>query len=110
MAQTSYPKRENTLIMLYSPAPGTFKSQLDNAPIEEPCTMISTGRAGAPAAGSFARRRYSASFTSPFLTVYSLLNEPCAPNVTFAVAARAVTDGIAAVAAASPNPDNTLRR
>src|SRR5258708_7024298 len=55
------------------PLPGTARSKLGRAEMDEPCTRNSTGRGGSPACGRPARLRKRLSETSPFFAQYSEL-------------------------------------
>src|SRR5258708_19702234 len=53
--------------------PGTVRSKLGRAEMDEPCTRNSTGRGGSPACGRPARLRKRLSETSAFFAQYSEL-------------------------------------
>src|SRR2546423_1657512 len=55
------------------PLPGTARSKLGRAEMDEPCTRNSTGRGGSPVCGRPARLRKRLSETSPFFAQYSEL-------------------------------------
>src|ERR1700674_5531179 len=61
----------------YSPLPGTARSKLVRAELEEPCTKKRAGSGGSPACGAPTRLRQrlrvTSPFPSPFLAQYSPL-------------------------------------
>jgi hypothetical protein len=80
----------------YSPLPGTVRSKVGLAEIDEPWTRKSTGSGRSPALGAPVRLRYMARETSPFLAAYSALHGgpgaatfPWASTGLFAPSARA---------------------
>src|SRR6476619_5091332 len=57
----------------YSPLPGTARSKLVRAELDEPCTRNRTGSGGSPDFGAADRLRQRFRRTSPFFAQYSLL-------------------------------------
>src|SRR5437868_5829849 len=84
----------------YSPLPGTARSKLVRAELEEPCTRNSTGNDGSPAFGAPTRLRHRLSLTSPFSPAFSAQYSP------FQIAASLVAAEVSAAPTgkASPTP------
>src|ERR1700730_4603992 len=89
----------------YSPFPGTIRSKLVRAELEEPCTRKRTGSAEAPGWGAIARLRHRLSFTSSFVAQYSPL-QPGVPaaDVAAIIPPAALAPWLPASARPTPSP------